>query len=125
MALDQALRRYETIAVAVTGTLTVVGLGPGGATHRTRAAEDAIRNAQVVLGYRAYLTACADLTSPEQSVLPSDIGAEQDRAEDAVRRAAGGERVALVSSGDAGIYGMASLALTAAAALPAAQRPAV
>jgi precorrin-3B C17-methyltransferase len=109
----------------VTGALTVVGLGPGGAAHRTRAAEDAIRDAQVVLGYRTYLSACADLTSPDQSVQPSDIGAEQDRAEDAVRRAASGERVVLVSSGDAGIYGMASLALTAAAALPTARRPPV
>ncbi|MGH3824776.1 MAG: precorrin-3B C(17)-methyltransferase [Pseudonocardiaceae bacterium] len=109
----------------MTGTLTVVGLGPGGPAHRTRAAEDAVRDAQLVLGYHAYLAACADLTGPNQRVQPSDIGAEQQRAEDAVRVAAGGVRVALVSSGDAGIYGMASLALTTAAALPPAQRPAV
>jgi precorrin-3B C17-methyltransferase len=107
------------------GTLAVVGLGPGGPAHRTRAAEDAVRDAQVVLGYQAYLAACADLTGPHQSVLPSSIGAEQERAEEAIHAAAGGTRVALVSSGDAGIYGMASLALTAAAALPPAQRPAV
>ena len=109
----------------MTGTLTVVGLGPGDPAHRTRAAEDAVRDAQLVLGYRAYLSACADLTGPNQRVIPSDIGAEQQRAEDAVWAAAGGARVVLVSSGDAGIYGMASLALTTAAALPAAQRPAV
>ncbi|MBV9059323.1 MAG: precorrin-3B C(17)-methyltransferase [Pseudonocardiales bacterium] len=109
----------------MTGTLAVVGLGPGGAAHRTRAAEDAVRDAQVVLGYQAYLMACADLTGPHQCVLSSGIGAEQQRAEDAVRAAAGGARVALVSSGDAGIYGMASLALTTVAALPPAQRPAV
>jgi len=109
----------------VTGLLTVVGLGPGGSAHRTRAAEDAVRDAQVVLGYHAYLTACADLTGPHQSVVLSGIGAEQQRAEDAVRAAAGGARVALVSSGDAGIYGMASLALTTAATLPPARRPSV
>ena len=109
----------------MTGMLTVVGLGPGGSAHRTRAAEEAIRHAQVILGYRAYLAACADLTGPNQQLLPSGIGAEQQRAEDAVRVAAGGAQVALVSSGDAGIYGMASLALTAAAALPPAQRPVV
>jgi precorrin-3B C17-methyltransferase len=109
----------------MTGTLTVVGLGPGGPAHRTRAAEDAVRDAQLILGYHAYLAACADLTGPDQRVLPSDIGAEQQRAEDAVRAAARGVRVALVSSGDAGIYGMASLALTTASALPPAQRPAV
>lgn len=103
----------------------MVGLGPGGPAHRTRAAEDAVRHAQVVLGYRAYLSACADLISPQQELQPSGIGAEQQRAEDAVRAASGGARVALVSSGDAGIYGMASLTLTVAAALPPAQRPAV
>ena len=109
----------------MTGTLAVVGLGPGGPAHRTRAAEDAVRDAEVVLGYQAYLAACADLTGPHQSVLASGIGAEQERAEDAVHAAAGGARVALVSSGDAGIYGMASLALTATVALPPNQRPAV
>ena len=109
----------------MTGLLTVVGLGPGGPAHRTRAAEDAVRDAQVVLGYHAYLAACADLTGPHQNVVLSGIGAEQQRAEDAVRTAAGGARVALVSSGDAGIYGMASLALSAAATLPPARRPSV
>jgi precorrin-3B C17-methyltransferase len=109
----------------VTGLLSIVGLGPGGPAQRTRAAEDAVRDAQVVLGYRAYLAACADLTGPHQNVVPSGIGAEQQRATDAVHAAAGGARVALVSSGDAGIYGMASVALITAAALPPHRRPPV
>jgi precorrin-3B C17-methyltransferase len=109
----------------VTGTLSIVGLGPGGAAHRTRAAEDAVRGAHLVVGYQAYVRACADLTGPHQRLLPSDIGAEHQRAQDAVRAAARGSQVALVSSGDAGIYGMASLALTAAATLAPTQRPAV
>jgi precorrin-3B C17-methyltransferase len=77
------------------------------------------------VGYQAYVRACADLTGPHQRLLPSGIGAEHQRAQDAVRAAASGSQVALVSSGDAGIYGMASLALTAAATLAPAQRPAV
>jgi precorrin-3B C17-methyltransferase len=109
----------------VTGRLTVVGLGPGDPAHRTRAAEDAVRNADVVIGYSAYLTACADLAGPHQMLVPGTMGAEEQRAVNAVHTAAGGARVALVSSGDAGIYGMASLALTTAAALPAQRRPAV
>ena len=109
----------------VTGTLTVVGLGPGGPAHRTRAAEAAVREAQIVMGYRAYLAACADLIGPHQQVLPGTMGGEQQRATDAVHAAAGGARVALVSSGDAGIYGMASLALATAAELPVRRRPAV
>jgi precorrin-3B C17-methyltransferase len=109
----------------VTGLLSIVGLGPGGPAHRTRAAEDAVRDAQVVFGYDAYLAACADLTGSHQNLVPSPIGGEQQRAGDAVRAAADGARVALVSSGDAGIYGMASLALTTVAELPPARRPPV
>jgi precorrin-3B C17-methyltransferase len=109
----------------VTGTLTVVGLGPGGPAHRTHAAEDAVRDADVLIGYASYLAACADLTGPHQTLVPGTIGAEEQRAVDAVYAAADGARVALVSSGDAGVYGMASLALTTAAALPAPRRPAV
>lgn len=109
----------------MTGSLIVVGLGPGGPAHRTHAAEDAVRQAQVVVGYRAYLAACADLTGPHQTLLPGAMGAEQERATDAVIAAADGAQVALVSSGDAGIYGMASLALSTVAELPAQRRPAV
>ncbi|MGH3913293.1 MAG: precorrin-3B C(17)-methyltransferase [Pseudonocardiaceae bacterium] len=109
----------------MTGSLTVVGLGPGGREHRTHAAEDAIRDAEVVIGYRSYLATCTDLTSPHQTLLPSAMGAEADRAAAAVRAAADGARVTLVSSGDAGVYGMASLALTTAATLPVERRPPV
>ncbi|MGH3964992.1 MAG: precorrin-3B C(17)-methyltransferase [Pseudonocardiaceae bacterium] len=109
----------------MTGTLTVVGLGPGGAAHRTHAAEDAVRDAQVVIGYSSYLEACADLTGSHQTLVPGAMGTEEQRAVDAVHAAAGGARVTLVSSGDAGIYGMAALALTTAATFPAQRRPAV
>ena len=109
----------------VTGTLTVVGLGPGGPAHRTHAAEDAVRDADVVVGYGPYLAACADLTGPHQTLVPGAMGAEEQRAVDAVHAAADGVRVTLVSSGDAGIYGMAALALTTVAAMPAQRRPAV
>ncbi|MGH3930662.1 MAG: SAM-dependent methyltransferase, partial [Pseudonocardiaceae bacterium] len=80
----------------MSGSLTVVGLGPGGRAHRTHAAEDAVRDAQVVVGYRSYLAACADLISPHQTLLPSAMGAEADRAAAAVHAAADGARVALV-----------------------------
>ena len=110
---------------AVTGSLTVVGLGPGDPAHRTHAAEAAVRQAQVVVGYRAYLAACTDLIGAHQQVRSGAMGAEQERATDAVRAAAEGARVALVSSGDAGIYGMAALALSTAAELPTGRRPAV
>ena len=110
---------------AMTGTLTVVGMGPGGPAHRSRAAEEAVRDADVVVGYGPYLAACADLTGPHQTLVPGGMGAEEQRAAEAVHAAADGARVTLVSSGDSGIYGMASLALTTAAELPAQRRPAV
>ena len=57
-----------TVAIArrrgPAGHLSVVGLGPGDAAHRTPAAERAVRRAEVVIGYRAYLDQCADLLGP-------------------------------------------------------------
>lgn len=96
------------------GHLSVVGLGPGERRHRTPAAETAVRHADVVIGYGPYVDQCADLLSPAQEVVRSPIGDEAVRAKQAVAEAAAGRRCALVCSGDAGVYGMASLALEAA-----------
>lgn len=109
----------------MTGLLTVVGLGPGGVEHRTPAAADAVREADVVLGYAAYVDACADLVRPEQTVVRGKMTEESRRAEQAVELASAGQRVALVSSGDAGVYGMATLALSTAAAMDPSVRPEV
>jgi len=114
-------RRSERATVAVArrarpaGALSVVGLGPGGAEHRTPAAERAVRHADTVIGYQAYIDQCADLLTAAHEVLALPIGAELDRARVALERAAGGARVALVCSGDAGIYAMASPVLEMAA----------
>ncbi len=110
--------RRATVAVArrsaPRGHLAVVGLGPGDPRHRTPAATAAVRNAEVVVGYTAYLEQCRDLLSHAQQLEGSPIGAEVERARLAVRAAATGRRVALVCSGDAGIYAMASVALEVA-----------
>jgi precorrin-3B C17-methyltransferase len=100
----------------MTGSLRIVGLGPGDPALRTRAAERAIREADVVVGYGAYVDQCADLLDG-QEVLRGAIGEEEARALEAVARAAAGARVALVSSGDAGVHGMAARTLAAAAEL--------
>jgi cobalt-precorrin 5A hydrolase/precorrin-3B C17-methyltransferase len=111
-----------TVAVArrrgPRGRLSVVGLGPGSAAHRTPAAEAAVRRAEVVVGYGPYVDACADLLGPAPEVVRSPIGDETVRAKHAVAEAEAGRRVALVCSGDAGIYAMASLALEVAADRP-------
>jgi precorrin-3B C17-methyltransferase len=109
----------------MTGMLHIVGLGPGGPEHRTPAATVAIVGAEVVAGYGPYLDACADLLQSGQEVLRGRMGAEAERADEALARAAAGERVALVCGGDAGVYGMAGRTLERAAALPAHRRPKV
>lgn len=92
------------------GALAVVGLGPGAAEQLTPAAREALTAAEVVVGYSTYLALVAPLLEGKELVRGRMTG-EIERARVAVRRARGGARVALVSSGDAGIYGMASLAL--------------
>jgi cobalt-precorrin 5A hydrolase/precorrin-3B C17-methyltransferase len=105
--------RDSTVAIArrcrPTGHLAVVGIGPGNPAHRTAEAERAIRHAQVVTGYGPYVDLAGDLIGPGQVVARYLIGAEEERCRDALRRAAGGQEVALVCSGDPGIYAMASL----------------
>lgn len=105
--------RTATVAVArrvgPRGHLSVVGLGPGDPSHRTPAAERAVRRAELVIGYRAYVDQCADLLGPAQDIVRSPIGDEMLRAKQALTEAAAGRRVALVCSGDAGTYAMASI----------------
>lgn len=92
--------------------LWIVGLGPGGPEHRTAAAERAVREADVVVGYGPYVDQCADLLSG-QEVVRGKMGEELERAREAVDRARTA-RVALVSSGDAGVHGMAARTLAMA-----------
>ena len=99
------------------GSLSVVGLGPGEAALRTPAAVAAVRHADTVIGYDAYVELAADLLRPAQQVVRSPIGAETDRCREALTRAAGGEHVALVCSGDPGVYAMASLVMELAPGL--------
>jgi cobalt-precorrin 5A hydrolase/precorrin-3B C17-methyltransferase len=91
--------------------LAVVGLGPGDPALRTPAASAAVRHADTVIGYAGYVDLAVDLLEPRQTVVRSTIGAERDRCRDALDRAAAGQRVAMVCSGDAGVYAMASLVL--------------
>jgi precorrin-3B C17-methyltransferase len=94
----------------MTGTLTVVGIGPGHPLDRTRRAEEAIRRADLIAGYDLYLEHIADLLEGKET-LSTGMTAEVERCRAALAAAATGRQVALVSSGDAGIYGMAGLAL--------------
>ncbi|HET6875388.1 MAG TPA: precorrin-3B C(17)-methyltransferase, partial [Acidimicrobiales bacterium] len=91
------------------GHLAVVGLGPGHVARRTPEATAAVRHADMVVGYAPYVDQAADLLSPVQEVVRSPIGAEVERCRLALQMAAAGRRVALVCSGDPGVYALASL----------------
>jgi cobalt-precorrin 5A hydrolase/precorrin-3B C17-methyltransferase len=118
LVVTKQVAPQATVAIArrrgPRGHLAVVGLGPGGVGHRTPAAEAAVRRAEVVIGYGPYVDACADLLISSQEVVRSPIGEETVRTKQAVAEAAAGRHVALVCSGDAGVYAMASLALEVA-----------
>jgi len=93
----------------------VVGIGPGGPLDRTRRAEEAIAACRVIVGYALYLKLIADLTEGKE-LLSSGMTKEKERCRQALQRASVGEPVALISSGDPGVYGMAGLAIELAAA---------
>jgi len=88
--------------------VTVVGIGPGDLGLLTPQARAALHAAEVIIGFDAYLRQLAPLELSAE-MLPHPIGAEAERARQALDIARDGRRVALVSSGDAGVYGMASL----------------
>ena len=88
----------------------VVGIGPSGGEYMTKRAFEVLDMVDVVVGYRGYLDRISDVILGKECVSYS-MGGEVKRALHAVQRARKGERVAIVSGGDAGVYGMASLVL--------------
>jgi adenosylcobyric acid synthase len=90
--------------------LFVVGIGPGDLKHMTYEAREAIESADVVVGYTTYLKLIDPLLQGKQ-IFSSGMTREVERCREAIRLAGEGKTVALVSSGDSGIYGMAGLVL--------------
>ncbi|WP_225829093.1 precorrin-3B C(17)-methyltransferase [Streptomyces naphthomycinicus] len=96
------------------GRLAVVGLGPGARDLLTPRATAELRRASVLVGLDQYVDQIRDLLRPGTRVLESGLGAEEERARTAVAEARKGHAVALIGSGDAGVYAMASPALAEA-----------
>ncbi|MDQ1536804.1 MAG: cobalt-precorrin hydrolase / cobalt-factor methyltransferase / precorrin-3B, partial [Actinomycetota bacterium] len=106
-----------TVAVArhqPRGRLAVVGLGPGSRELLTEAAKAELRRASVIVGLDQYVDQIRDLLRPGTQILSTGLGHEEERAHSAVELARDGSAVALVGSGDAGVYAMASPALEVA-----------
>jgi cobalt-precorrin 5A hydrolase/precorrin-3B C17-methyltransferase len=90
------------------GRLAVIGIGPGDAAWRTPEASALLAEAEDVVGYGLYLDLLGRAVT-EKTLHPGTLGAESERVRLALDLAASGKPVALVSSGDAGIYGLAAL----------------
>ena len=88
--------------------LYVVGLGPGNPSQMTAQAREALAAADVLCGYTVYIDQVSPLY-PDKPVLTTPMRREIDRCRMALERASAGETVAMVCSGDAGVYGMACL----------------
>ena len=110
---------HATVAVArqgPRGRLALIGIGPGARDLTAPRAIAELRKAAVVVGLDYYTGQVADLLRPGTRVLASGLGAERERAAAAVAEAQAGRAVALIGSGDAGVYAMASPALEMAGA---------
>ena len=105
------------------GALDLVGSGPGALDQLTPAARSALAAATTWVGYGPYLNRLEPLRFPHQLRLDGVLGKEQERCATALALACQGQRVALVSSGDSGIYGLAGPALACWLDLPEQERP--
>jgi len=91
------------------GELYLVGMGPGDLPGLTQRAREALEGAEVVIGYSTYVKLLEEMgLLAGKEVVRKGMTEELDRAEEALERALSGQRVALVSGGDPGIYGMAA-----------------
>ncbi|RVU22031.1 precorrin-3B C(17)-methyltransferase [Streptomyces antnestii] len=109
-----AMATCAVVRSAPRGRLAVVGLGPGARDLVTPRARDELRAASVLVGLDQYVDQIRDLLRPGTRILESGLGAEEERARTAVAEARKGQAVALIGSGDAGVYAMASPALAEA-----------
>lgn len=91
------------------GKLFVIGFGPGSFEHITKRAREAIEESDVIIGYSTYVDLIRELLT-HQEIVSTGMTEEVTRAREAVRQTEEeGKKVAVISSGDAGVYGMAGL----------------
>ena len=85
-----------------------MGIGPGSYENMTQRAQEALKNSDILIGYTVYI----DLVKehfPDKEMLTTGMRKEVERCELALEKAAGGKDVAMICSGDAGVYGMSGL----------------
>lgn len=89
--------------------IIIAGIGPGGKEDITPAVLEAIALSDVIVGYKYYFQFITDIIKPDALCVDTGMKKERERAEEAFRHAEQGKTVCVISSGDAGIYGMAPL----------------
>ena len=94
--------------IEMAGRLTVVGFGPGGKEDMTLRAVHAIESADIVTGYTTYVKLLQEFF-PDKEYKATGMMKEVDRCRMAIEDAMAGKDVAMISSGDSGIYGMAGI----------------
>lgn len=88
--------------------LRIIGIGPGKSSWMSGAALEGIAESEVIVGYKTYVDLVKDLIE-DKEVLSNGMRKEVDRCQKAIDLVREGKKVALISSGDAGVYGMAGL----------------
>ena len=106
-----------------TGELHLIGIGPGDISYMTADAKNALSRSVIWIGYSLYLDLVDSLRRNDQVRIDGKLTLEKERCLEALDHASQGMRVALISSGDVGIYGMASLALQVLLDKPEFARP--
>lgn len=104
------------------GTIRVIGIGPGHEEEMTPKAIKAMEASDIIVGYNTYIALVKDLIK-DKEVVGNGMRQEVDRCQKAVDLAAEGHQVAVISSGDPGVYGMAGLVLELIQKLPKEARP--
>lgn len=92
------------------GKLYVIGIGPGGLEHMTLKAKQAIEESNIVVGYNKYIDMIKPLVE-DKELFSTGMRGEEARCRKALELSKENNTVALISTGDSGIYGMAGLIL--------------
>lgn len=86
--------------------LYIIGIGPGGKDRMTLEAVQKIKNSDVIVGYKPYIEYVSEFLT-DQETFSTGMTGEIERCKKAIEFAKGGKNVSIISTGDAGLYGMA------------------
>lgn len=107
IAIAQSKNQYSPL----TGEIHIIGSGPGDISYLTNDARKALSKCSIWIGYKMYLDLIKPLKRKDQVLIESNLTEERERCEKAIKLAEEGIKIALISSGDSGFYGMAGLLL--------------